>query len=201
MTTRVGDAFMFIGLMLLYIYTTPTPSLMFSEFLDIHNLEHLAEQMVDIPLFGSVSILGLVAVLIFMGTVGKSAQFPLHVWLPDAMEGPTPVSAMIHAATMVSAGVFLLVRLYPVYAVALEFSPDTMQFVALIGGFTALLPRQSQWHNGTSNVCWPIRPSANLAIWWQQLGLAPSCRHFPSDYARILQGAPFPWFGKRNSWR
>lgn len=138
MTTRVGDAFMFIGMMLLYVYTTPTPSLMFSEFLDIHNLKHLDEQMVDVPLFGLVSILGLVSMLIFMGTVGKSAQFPLHVWLPDAMEGPTPVSAMIHAATMVSAGVFLLVRLYPVYAVALEFSPDTMQFVALIGGFTAL---------------------------------------------------------------
>ena len=75
------------------------------------------------------------AIGIFCGAVGKSAQFPLHVWLPDAMEGPTPVSALIHAATMVAAGVFLIARFFPVF----EASADAMTTVAMIGAFTALL--------------------------------------------------------------
>jgi NADH-quinone oxidoreductase subunit L len=75
-----------------------------------------------------------VALLIFAGAAGKSAQFPLHIWLPDAMEGPTPVSALIHAATMVAAGVFLVARLFPVFQAA----PEAMTVVAYIGGFTAI---------------------------------------------------------------
>ena len=71
---------------------------------------------------------------IFAGAVGKSAQFPLHVWLPDAMEGPTPVSALIHAATMVAAGVFLVARVFPLF----QSSTDAMHIVALVGAFTAL---------------------------------------------------------------
>jgi len=71
---------------------------------------------------------------IFLGCVGKSAQFPLHVWLPDAMEGPTPVSALIHAATMVAAGVYLVARMYPVFQV----SEEALKTVAYIGGFTAI---------------------------------------------------------------
>ncbi|MBI2863577.1 MAG: NADH-quinone oxidoreductase subunit L [Chloroflexi bacterium] len=71
---------------------------------------------------------------IFAGAVGKSAQFPLHVWLPDAMEGPTPVSALIHAATMVAAGVYLVARMFPLF----EAAPDAMVVVAFVGGFTAI---------------------------------------------------------------
>ena len=92
-----------------------------------------------------IALLGLAAVLIFCGSIGKSAQFPLHVWLPDAMEGPTPVSALIHAATMVAAGVYLVARMYPVFDFGGEqvwfgtitFRP--LDLVALIGTVTAAM--------------------------------------------------------------
>jgi NADH-quinone oxidoreductase subunit L len=125
---------MMIGMMFLYVMSQPS-TLQFSEILKLENLHHIAAQTVPGL---DVSWLAFIAVLIFFGTVGKSAQFPLHVWLPDAMEGPTPVSAMIHAATMVSAGVFLLVRMFPLFHAAAETSPGSLTFVAFIGAFTAL---------------------------------------------------------------
>ncbi|HEY9673768.1 MAG TPA: NAD(P)H-quinone oxidoreductase subunit 5 [Waterburya sp.] len=83
----------------------------------------------------SSALAALFAVLVFLGPVAKSAQFPLHVWLPDAMEGPTPISALIHAATMVAAGVFLIARMYPVF----EGIPSVMNVIAWTGAFTAFL--------------------------------------------------------------
>lgn len=83
----------------------------------------------------SAGLAALFAVLVFLGPVAKSAQFPLHVWLPDAMEGPTPISALIHAATMVAAGVFLIARMYPVF----DGIPSVMTVIAWTGAFTALL--------------------------------------------------------------
>jgi NADH-quinone oxidoreductase subunit L len=80
-----------------------------------------------------VDILTCICLLLFMGAMGKSAQFLLHTWLPDAMEGPTPVSALIHAATMVTAGVFMVARLSPLF----ELAPDALEFVTLVGAVTA----------------------------------------------------------------
>jgi NADH-quinone oxidoreductase subunit L len=84
--------------------------------------------------FLGCGLLTVAVLLVFMGAAGKSAMFPLHIWLPDAMEGPTPVSALIHAATMVVAGVYLVARMFPVFAAA----PDGLQVVMVIGAFTSL---------------------------------------------------------------
>jgi NADH-quinone oxidoreductase subunit L len=128
MTTRVGDVFMLLGIAYLY-YATGTLS-----FREIFS-EEVLHTLASVPSgFLGFSAAGLIGLLLFIGTVGKSAQFPLHVWLPDAMEGPTPVSAMIHAATMVSAGVYAVIRMFPL----ISLDPQTMSIVAFIGAFTAL---------------------------------------------------------------
>ncbi len=128
MTTRIGDVFMLLGIAFLY---SVTGSLSFKDIFSEEVLHALAS--VPTGVFG-LSAAGLIGLLLFIGTVGKSAQFPLHVWLPDAMEGPTPVSAMIHAATMVSAGVYAVIRMFPI----ISLDERTMTVVAFIGGFTAL---------------------------------------------------------------
>lgn len=135
MTTRVGDVFMLLGIAYLY---SQVGSLAFRDIFQPEMLEKLGATPAVLPLFGSAA--SLIGILIFIGTIGKSAQFPLHVWLPDAMEGPTPVSAMIHAATMVSAGVYLVIRMFPLLSVGWEhghLSPP-MTFMAIIGSFTAI---------------------------------------------------------------
>jgi NADH-quinone oxidoreductase subunit L len=132
LTTRVGDVLFFAGLLLLW---QATGSLNIHESLTAANIEMLAEMSINIAGLVAVPVLPLIALLIFGGAVGKSAQFPLHVWLPDAMAGPTPVSAMIHAATMVAAGVFLVARMLPLFE-PLHGSPQ-LAVVALIGAFTA----------------------------------------------------------------
>ncbi|MGH7166273.1 MAG: NADH-quinone oxidoreductase subunit L, partial [Nitrospiraceae bacterium] len=131
---RIGDFGFMLGLLLV--------------LLSFGSLEyrHVFAQAADLKgqttnllsLFGGtweVSTLTLICLLLFTGAVGKSAQFPLHVWLPDAMEGPTPISALIHAATMVTAGVFMVVRLSPLY----NLSATAMEVVAVTGAATMVL--------------------------------------------------------------
>jgi NADH-quinone oxidoreductase subunit L len=130
--TKIGDLFFMLGLALLY---AQVGSLAYRDVFNPETLDNLAHT----PFLGA-SAATWVALLLFGGTVGKSAQFPLHVWLPDAMEGPTPVSALIHAATMVSAGVFLVVRTFPIFQVANAsvLAVGGIPFVAVIGAFTAI---------------------------------------------------------------
>jgi NADH-quinone oxidoreductase subunit L len=120
---RVGDVGFALGIMAIF---ANTHTLNVRESLEILTHPTLAAFPIPVPI---------VALLVFAGAMGKSAQFPLHVWLPDAMEGPTPVSALIHAATMVNAGVYLVARANPLFAAA----PSTMVVVASIGIFTAIL--------------------------------------------------------------
>nr|WP_088037036.1 NADH-quinone oxidoreductase subunit L [Evansella clarkii] len=121
LVTRIGDVGLLIGLILLF---NATGSLEFNAVFSAIEAGAATNTMVTV-----------IAVLIFLGAVGKSAQFPLHVWLPDAMEGPTPVSALIHAATMVAAGVYLVGVMYPVFLA----SSTAMLIVAWVGAITAFI--------------------------------------------------------------
>jgi len=126
MTTRVGDFGLLLGMLFLY-----------SKFgtLDFAALSTaLSTNFQNIAVVGTVSYVTVMSFLVFMGPLGKSGQFPLHVWLPDAMEGPTPVSALIHAATMVVAGVYLVARMYFLF----DASDAALQFIASLGAFTAI---------------------------------------------------------------
>src|SRR6187431_2735075 len=118
-TTKAGDVGLLIGIVMLWKV---------SGTFDFGEMRAMATGN-ELPLAG----LSIITFCIYLGAMGKSAQFPLHVWLPDAMEGPTPVSALIHAATMVTAGVYLLHR------TVFLFPPDVLMVVAWIGAFTALL--------------------------------------------------------------
>ncbi len=131
---RVGDFGFILGLLLVF---TTFDSLDYATV--FANVGPAAAKVMNVlePLGGSleVSTITVICLLLFMGAVGKSAQFPLHVWLPDAMEGPTPISALIHAATMVTAGVFMVARLAPLY----NASPAAMSVVAVVGAITMVL--------------------------------------------------------------
>src|SRR6266404_2206747 len=120
-TTRIGDFGFMVGILMVWM---ATGSVVFAE---------IAPRMSILA--GHPVFLTTTALLLFCGAVGKSAQFPLHVWLPDAMEGPTPVSALIHAATMVTAGVFMVTRTEPLFALV----PEVLTLIAWVGAFTALL--------------------------------------------------------------
>ncbi|MCZ6788126.1 MAG: NADH-quinone oxidoreductase subunit L, partial [Planctomycetota bacterium] len=118
-TTRIGDVGMLIGILMLYSSCGTL------------SIQGIFREVAAGSIAGSA--LTWAGIALFLGAVGKSAQFPLHVWLPDAMAGPTPVSALIHAATMVAAGVYLAARMFPI------FTGQALQFIAWTGGITAIL--------------------------------------------------------------
>jgi len=132
LTTRVGDVLFLAGIVILFFNMREhvLPHLTGHETVYLLQFSTIFENIHHIP-SGQLTIITL---LFFGGAVGKSGQFPLHVWLPDAMEGPTTVSALIHAATMVTAGVYLVARTFPMFIAA----PDSLMVVAYVGGFTAL---------------------------------------------------------------
>jgi len=120
---RIGDAGFILGMLLMFAVVGSV------RFLDVNAaLAHMTPE-------ASFGVLSAIALLLFIGATGKSAQFPLYVWLPDAMEGPTPVSALIHAATMVTAGVYMVARSNALYRLA----PESSTIVAVVGAFTAIL--------------------------------------------------------------
>jgi NADH-quinone oxidoreductase subunit L len=118
--TRIGDVGLFVGIILLFWHVGSFELGAIFEAVNANQLDG--------------GLITLVAILIFIGAMGKSGQFPLHTWLPDAMEGPTPVSALIHAATMVAAGVYLVAVLFPLF----EASPFALNVVAYVGALTAI---------------------------------------------------------------
>ena len=131
--TRIGD----VGFLIAILYLFTQADNFAAAGLNAFHIPDIWEAAQPEAAAGAIlggAVLTWLALGIFAGAAGKSGQFPLHTWLPDAMEGPTPVSALIHAATMVAAGVFLVARFFPVF----EHSPDAMTVVALVGAFTAV---------------------------------------------------------------
>ncbi len=129
---RIGDFGLLVGIIAFLYFSLNWWSINGDVYLSFTSLRPAAEYVLTAT---GPTIYFLIALAIFFGPIAKSAQFPLHTWLPDAMEGPTPISALIHAATMVAAGVFLIARVYPIF----EISPAIMTVIAWTGAITALI--------------------------------------------------------------
>jgi NADH-quinone oxidoreductase subunit L len=122
LTTKAGDLGLHLGLLMIFNY------------LGTFNIPQLHENVSSFASSYPTWVITAIPILLFFGAMGKSAQFPLHVWLPDAMEGPTPVSALIHAATMVTAGIFLMIRA----SVIFQLAPLVLTIISIVGCVTAL---------------------------------------------------------------
>jgi NADH-quinone oxidoreductase subunit L len=155
----------------------------------VMSLESVFSQVRQGAFAGHGTLLTFAGICLFFGAVGKSAQFPLHVWLPDAMEGPTPVSALIHAATMVAAGVYLVGRIFPL------LTPTALLFVAYIGAITLI---------GSALIAIVMTDIKRVLAYStiSQLGymmLALGRRAVPPDHPRLLQSAAVPRVRQRHS--
>ncbi len=132
--TRFADMFFLVGILIFGYYTGSFNFSFAGEMTYLNGVEAFTTCDATRAVAAGGLILPTALILMFIGGAGKSAMFPLHIWLPDAMEGPTPVSALIHAATMVVAGVFQIARLFPLW---IEFAPGQMSVVVVVGAFTA----------------------------------------------------------------
>jgi len=128
LVNRVGDFGFLLGIALVLLYSG---SLDYGQVFG--QADELAKRTIEIIPGAQWSLMSVICILLFIGAMGKSAQFPLHVWLPDSMEGPTPISALIHAATMVTAGIFMVARMSPLF----ELSTAALSFILVIGAITA----------------------------------------------------------------
>ena len=181
---RIGDAGFILGALTLAWYLGSF------RFTDINTLARSGHFAIGDPVFTAA------ALLLFVGACGKSAQIPLYVWLPDAMEGPTPVSALIHAATMVTAGVYMVARSNAVFVLA----PTAMKTVAIIGALTAVFAASigagAERHQ--ARACLLHRFATGLYVSGARRRRFCGGR-FPCVHARVLQGAALPWFGLGDS--
>ncbi len=172
LVTRVGDVGLLAGLVYLYVNTTP-------HTVSFAGLEQMASNGA-IP----ASILTAAGLLVFLGAMGKSAQFPLHVWLPDAMEGPSTVSALIHAATMVNAGVYLVARTYPIFS----FSSTWLLVVEAVGITTALAAAPLAIVASDIKRVLAYSTISQLGLMFAALGLGSSAGLFASKFHLMSQG-------------
>ena len=146
LVNRVGDFGFILGIGLVLTYLT-------LDYAVFQKAPEFAQTTINIWGKAEWSLMTVTCILLFIGAMGKSAQVPLHVWLPDSMEGPTPISALIHAATMVTAGIFMVARMSPLF----ELSTTALSFVIVIGATTRLFMDSSASSRTTSSASSPTR--------------------------------------------
>ncbi len=181
---RVGDAGFLLGVMLIAVTFGSL------NFLEVTEAARSGR-------FGvGDAVITAICILLFIGAIGKSAQIPLYTWLPDAMEGPTPVSALIHAATMVTAGVYMVARSNALYVLA----PTALALVAGIGAVTAIWAASIGLVQNDIKRVLAYSTISQLGYMFLACGVGVlRCRHFSLDDARFLQGLALSWFGQRDS--
>ena len=181
---RIGDFGFILGVLLI-----------FAKFgtVDFQEVAQAVSALAPEATFGTVS---LITLLLFIGATGKSAQIPLYVWLPDAMEGPTPVSALIHAATMVTAGVYMIGR----NAVLFSHAPETLAIIAIVGAATAFIAGTIGLVQNDIKRVLAYSTVSQLGYMFLAMGVgAYRRRHLPSLHPRVLQGAAVPRVGRGDS--
>ena len=195
LVNRVGDFGFVLGIAGVVYYTAQFGGASLDYVDAFKAAPQIAGQTFALPGTEGVNAMTFICICLFIGAMGKSAQVPLHVWLPDSMEGPTPISALIHAATMVTAGIFMVARMSPLF----EFSEYALNFVLFIGATTALFMGFLGIINNDIKRVVAYSTLSQLGYMTVALGVSGvQLRHLPPDDARVLQGAAVPRGGLRD---